>query len=254
MLLTQSGAQARWVVNRCSLVDCRPRGWPRVTASEIWHRQPCPFRLIFTGRSLVENAVLQILLCHSVLGLREVEREAADLLASWGQTVAVPDLFNGATAASIDEGAEIVAHVGWATVCRRAAEALTDLPVDTVLAGFSMGVGVASELWASHPLSAAALLLHALPTIPKNVRPAFPFQVHVGGSDGVFADELSRQELQDRARTLGLMAEVFCYHGAGHFFTDKSLPEFDPNARNLAWERALEFLARLSPPQYAPTR
>jgi dienelactone hydrolase len=188
---------------------------------------------------------LWILLCHSVLGLRDVEHEAADLLAHQGHVVSVPDLFGGAIATSIDEGAEIVARIGWPTVCAIAEEALKGLPIETVLAGFSMCVGVASELWSRRPRSAGAVFLHALPTIPSNIRPAFPFQVHVGANDDMFADAASLKDLNDRGRELSVAAEVYRYPGAGHFFTDTTLPEFNQNAARLTWERVIDYLARL---------
>ena len=40
--------------------------------------------------------------------------------------------------------------------------------------------------------------------------------------------------------------EVFRYPGSGHLFTDPSLPEeYDAEAAELAWQRALAFVDRL---------
>jgi dienelactone hydrolase len=188
---------------------------------------------------------MQVLLCHSVLGLREAEREAADALRAAGHSVSVPDLFGGARAASIDEGAAIVEHVGWTSVCARAQDALGDLPATTVLAGFSMGVGVASELWRNRPNAAGAVFLHALPTIPAEVRPRFPLQVHVGEADAMFANAAAIESLAERSEALGASLNIFRYPRAGHFFTDRTLPEFDQPASIATWDRVLEFLAML---------
>lgn len=130
---------------------------------------------------------MHVIVFHSVLGVRDVEQEAADLLRAQGHSVSVPDLFGGARAASIDEGAEIVSSLGWETVCRTAGSALERLPVDTLLSGFSMGTGVASHLWPSRPRAPGAIFFHALPTVPLGLRPLFPFQVYVGAEDSVFA-------------------------------------------------------------------
>src|SRR5690349_11957837 len=123
------------------------------------------------GRRKIE---LQVLLCHSILGLRDIEHEAAEILRRAGYSVKIPDLFDGATAASIPEGAEIVARLGWSKVCERAEMAASVLQPEAVLAGFSMGVGVVSELWRRHRLAAGAIFFHALPTIPLDARPEFP--------------------------------------------------------------------------------
>src|SRR3954463_6644964 len=189
---------------------------------------------------------MQILLCHSVLGLRDIEREAANLLRGAGHFVSAPDLFGGATAGSIPEGADIVARLGWARVCERAELAVGELQPGAVLAGFSMGVGVVSELWRRRRLSAGAIFLHALPTIPVDVRPAFPFQVHVGANDIEFAALPAIEDLRESSRILGVSGEVFRYTGAGHFFTDRMLPEFDQAAASITWERVSQFLDILS--------
>jgi dienelactone hydrolase len=46
-------------------------------------------------------------------------------------------------------------------------------------------------------------------------------------------------------RAAGLGFELYRYPGAGHYFTDATLPDHDPGAAALATERVLAFLARL---------
>ena len=41
------------------------------------------------------------------------------------------------------------------------------------------------------------------------------------------------------------VAEVFSYPQVGHFFTDSSLPDHDPSAAALVWQRSVVFLGRL---------
>ena len=51
-----------------------------------------------------------------------------------------------------------------------------------------------------------------------------------------------------RVRSSGAPIEIFDYPGAGHLFTDASLPaEYDAQATNLLWSRVLPFCA--APPQ-----
>jgi dienelactone hydrolase len=109
-----------------------------------------------------------------------------------------------------------------------------------------MGVGVASELWLNHPLATGAVFLHALPTIPQSAYSGFPFQVHVGEDDIAFADLAAIEELHRVSRTKHLVAEVFRYPNASHFFTDSGLPDYDSLATSLTWKRTLDYLARLN--------
>jgi dienelactone hydrolase len=189
---------------------------------------------------------MHILLCHSVLGMRDVEQEAVEILRAGGNFVSAPDMFGGARATSIDEGAEIVARLGWTSVCRRARSALENLDEHAVLAGFSMGVGVAAELWAERPKASGALFFHALPRLPKNMRPNFPFQVHVGQLDTTFASEQLVEQLGVSAQDAKAGAEVYRYPFAKHFFTDRESVDHDGDAAAICWQRSLEFLGRIA--------
>jgi dienelactone hydrolase len=189
---------------------------------------------------------MNILICHSVLGRRDVERAAAELLSGIGHVVSVPDMFGGATATSIDEGADIVARLGWHRVCAVAERALSELTPEAVLIGFSMGVGVASELWAKCGMPAGAVFLHALPTLSANAQAGFRFQVHLGGSDAAFADASAVEAMRILAERLNLPAEIFRYPGAHHFFTDRTMSDYDHNASTTTWERVIDYLSRQS--------
>jgi dienelactone hydrolase len=50
------------------------------------------------------------------------------------------------------------------------------------------------------------------------------------------------EELAQAIRTVNASVEVFEYAGGGHLFIDPSLPEeYDQDAAQLLWRRALEF-------------
>jgi dienelactone hydrolase len=180
--------------------------------------------------------VRQIALFHSVYGLRPAVLTAADALRAAGHAVATPDLFDGRTARSLAEGFAISADVGWATIMRRAHDAVRGLPADTVLAGLSMGVGVATELLAGRPGTAGLLLLHGIGPVRHEV----PVQVHVGGADTMFP----AAEVADWQRTVPT-AEVFTYRTAAHFFTDPGVDDYDESVAHLAWQRAIRFVGSL---------
>lgn len=60
-----------------------------------------------------------VVLFHSVLGLRRVEAGAAERLRAAGHCVITPDLYAGATAASVEDGIEVMRSIGWDTICGR---------------------------------------------------------------------------------------------------------------------------------------
>lgn len=185
-----------------------------------------------------------VLLFHSVLGRRNVEIEAAARLRDEGHQVWAPDLFDGRSAETVPAGCELMAEIGWDTIRQRARAAIAATPDVAVLAGFSMGAGVVSSLWAERPDVRGILLFHGLAKIPHGVDPATPLQIHVADPDE-FAPPDQLAALRQRAAQEGLQPEVFLYPGAGHFFTDESLPDFDAIAAQQAWDRATAFLNAL---------
>jgi dienelactone hydrolase len=182
---------------------------------------------------------MRIALFHSVYGLRPAVLAAADLLRDAGHRVITPDLYAGPVAQSIDEGFALSQRIGWATIMRRAREAVDDLPADAVLAGLSMGAGVAGELVAERPSAAGMLLLHGIGGDPGRVPSGLPVQLHIADPDPMFPPA---QVAVWQAR---IPATVFTYPAVGHFFTDPDVPDYNPAAADLAWRRSLRFLASL---------
>ena len=186
-----------------------------------------------------------LLLCHSVLGLRDLERAAAERLRAAGHEVTTPDLYAGRTAPGIETGFALRDAVGWDVMVARAAEAAETLPPDTVLAGFSMGAAVAAALWPERPATAGLLLLHGLVAIPEGARPDLPVQIHLAEPDP-WEDEDFVTEWLDDARRARLALEVFRYPGVGHLFADPTLPDYGEDAAEAMWRRVLEFLGRIA--------
>lgn len=185
-----------------------------------------------------------IALFHSVLGLRQVEAEAADRLRRSGHTVVVPDLYGGSTATSIDEGVAIMKSVGWETICRRAQDALDRLPPSAVLAGHSMGVGVIGSTWPGRPNCSGVIMLHGLTVIPEQVRQGVPVAVHIADPDPFALPEQIDGWIA-AAEEAGASANVFLYPSVGHFYTDQALPDYDRDAADQTWERVLPFLSAI---------
>lgn len=185
-----------------------------------------------------------VLLFHSVYGCRPAEQAIAGRLRGRGHRVVVPDLFDGRVAATVDEGFAIHGEVGAARVAERAAAAAAAMPAATVLAGVSMGAGVAAELWARRPEAAGVLLLHGIGPLPETPRPGVPLQLHLAEPDD-FEDEAFVAEWLATAAERGVAVETFRYPGAGHYFLDASLPDHDAGAATLARQRIAAFVDRM---------
>ncbi|RWA67065.1 dienelactone hydrolase family protein [Mesorhizobium sp.] len=185
-----------------------------------------------------------VALFHSVLGLRKVEQLACERMRAAGHIVVAPDLYDGMTAQSVDEGFDLMTKIGWNTICGRATEALALIPENAVLAGHSMGAGVVSKIWPDRMRASGIILLHGLAEIPHNVRRGIPASVHVADPD-LFAPPGDVANWSNLAQKAGIRAEVFKYPNAGHFYTDEALPDYDPISSQRTWARVLEFLASI---------
>lgn len=185
-----------------------------------------------------------ILLFHSTLGLRAVERQWAETFRAAGHRVVTPDLFGGETAATIEDGFRLQERHA-AEASRRARQAAAALPADAVLSGLSYGAGVASELWAERTDAAGILLLHGVGPVPEAPRPGTPAQSHLADPDPYDGDWVDFWRETTAAR--GVAATLSLYPGVGHLFSDPSLPDHDAAATALCRERALAFLASLDP-------
>ncbi|MEV0810789.1 dienelactone hydrolase family protein [Micromonospora sp. NPDC050200] len=186
-----------------------------------------------------------IVLFHSVYGLRPAVLAQADRLRAAGHRVVTPDLYGEPPADTVEAGFALLDKIGRDEVLRRGRAALAPLPPETVLAGWSMGAGVAGALLAERPGAAALLLLHGTGADPAAVRPGLPVQLHLADPD----EYEPPHELADWQRAMtgaGARLEVFRYPGAGHLFTDPAVPDHDPRAAERTWERALAFVAGLT--------
>lgn len=185
----------------------------------------------------------EVLLYHHVQGLTDGVRTFADDLREAGHTVHAPDLFEGRTFDSIEEGFGYARDTGFDSIRQRGAEAADGLGHDLVYAGFSFGVTIAQRLAQTRPGARGALLIYScLPVeeFGESWPDGVPVQVHGKEGDEFFDEDLPA------ARSLAAStpdAELFVYPGDQHLFADSSLPAFDPEAAALLLERVRAFLA-----------
>jgi dienelactone hydrolase len=183
--------------------------------------------------------VAQVVVFHHALGLTDSIGRFASALSGGGHTVHTPDLFDGRTFDTIEEGMAYAEGIGFPmAVVDRARRAVESLPSEVVYVGFSLGAMSAQSLAQTRPGARGAVLCYsALPlgrwgenwpaTWPDGVR----LQLHIldGDEDFEFAQAL--------AETVP-GAELFAYPGTEHYFA-----EHDDAAAALLMQRVLAFLA-----------
>lgn len=192
----------------------------------------------------------EIVLFHSVLGPRAGVADAADRLEAAGHTVHTPDLYRGAARFDTYEPAMAYQEgIGYRELLRRAAADVAHLPSGLVYMGFSAGGAPAAWLAATRPGALACIQLHAalpLRYMELEAWPAtVPVQVHFMRDDP-FRDQSEIDGMEEDVRAAGARFELFEYAGAGHLFTDLSLPaEYDGAATDTLWARVLALLGGL---------
>jgi dienelactone hydrolase len=185
----------------------------------------------------------EVLLFHHAQGQTAGFHAFADELRSAGHTVHTPDLFDGRTFDSIDDGLAYVGEVGFGEMIARGVRTADDLPDELVYGGFSLGVLPAQKLAQTRPGARGALLFYsAVPASEFGSWPErVPVQIHGMDADPFFVDEGDI----DAAREIVAAAEdgeLHVYPGDQHYFADSSLPSYDEAATKLLMQRVLAFL------------
>jgi dienelactone hydrolase len=160
--------------------------------------------------------------------------------------VRTPDLFDGRTFPTVEDGMAYARDVGFGHLVERGVAAAGEPSSDGVVyAGFSFGVMPAQQLAQTRDDARGALLLHACAPVSEfggRWPPGVPVQVHGMDADPFFADEdgdlgAARELVASYDR-----AELHLYPGTQHLFADASLPSYDEPAATLLTARVLRFL------------
>jgi dienelactone hydrolase len=186
----------------------------------------------------------EIVLFHHAHGLTAGVIAFADELRRAGHIVHTPDLFEGRTFDTVEEGVVHAGEIGFGEVMERGVQAVERLTTDLVYARFSLGVMPAQKLAQTRAGARGALLLHACVPVSEfgSAWPAgVPVQVHAMDADPFFVgdgDIDAARALVDEVAD----AELFLYPGDRHLFADSSLPSYDADAAALLTRRILDFL------------
>jgi dienelactone hydrolase len=189
--------------------------------------------------------VAEVLLFHHAQGLTPGVVAFADELRAAGHVVHTPDLYDGKTFGSVDEGVAHAREVGFDTLLERGRAAADDLPAELVYAGFSLGGMPAQMLAQTRPGARGALLFHA--TLPLSEfggswPQGAPLQIHFMEDDPWAEEDIpAAREIAETIEG----AELFLYSGDRHLFADNSVSDYDEEAATLLKQRALSFLGRV---------
>ncbi len=185
-----------------------------------------------------------IALFHSVLGVRQGVRDAADTLRGAGHDVVVVDQYDGRVFDDYQDASTFAESIGYPALMQRAVDRVRDLPDGFVAAGFSNGGGMSEYVATQRPVSGVLMLSGALALdmIGAEQWPVgVPGQIHYTVGDP-FRNQDGIDAVLAKAHEADADIAMFDYPGNGHLFTDSSLPdEFDPAAAEALWERVLAF-------------
>ena len=184
-----------------------------------------------------------VLLLHAWWGLTPFFKEACERFAREGFVTLAPDLYHGATAATIAEAEQVQAtHDGDAAYEEiRAAVAYlhahSAVEGDAIgVVGFSMGGYWALQL-EDH---IGAVVTFYGGGDPDNTASA-AVQGHWAENDAYEPRE-DVLRLEQAMRASGRDVVFYTYPGTGHWFFEEDRPEYAADAARLAWQRTIEFL------------
>lgn len=191
----------------------------------------------------------EILLFHHAQGLTPGVRAFADDIRAAGHIVHTPDLFDGRTFGSIEEGLAHIGENGFDAIRERGVRVADELPAELVYAGFSFGVLPAQKLAQRRPGARGALLFYScLPISGEWAFGPWPdgvaVQIHGMDNDPIFVGEGDIDAAREIVAKVA-DAELFLYPGDQHYFADSSLPSYDAEATALLTARVLAFLQRV---------
>jgi dienelactone hydrolase len=189
----------------------------------------------------------EVVLFHHAQGSTAGVVALADALRDAGHAVHAPDLYDGRTFATLEEGMAHVKATGFEEIVERAVRAVDGLPDDLVYVGISLGVAPAQRLAQTRSGARGAVLISAcFPSTEFGTAwPAdVPVQIHAMEADPEFdngwdlpAARAIIAEAED--------AELFLYPGDAHLFADASLPSYDAEATALLQRHVLALLRRV---------
>jgi carboxymethylenebutenolidase len=187
-----------------------------------------------------------LILLHAWWGLNDDVRKRAEVVRKEGFTVVTPDLFSGRVAKTIDEAKALTKgeQDNEAKITKMVDDAVVDLAkkVDGIgIIAWSFGVWYAWKMGISRSDKVKGLVLFYGIGPNEPDAPKTPVLAHYAEHDE-FEDLSFARQVEKEMRTAGREIRVEVYPGTKHWFDERSRPEYDKAASELAWERTRAFL------------
>ncbi len=186
-----------------------------------------------------------IVVFHSVLGVREGVLELSKYLEEHGHRVFCMDLYDGRSFNDMDEAFEFFNGIGIQGLMERTVSYTKEVPGDAFYIGFSNGGASALLLSGTKPGAKGCVMLHAaLPIHALGIEkwPAtVPVEVHYAKADP-WKEEEEIKAFEDDINGSGASYQYFEYPVKGHLFTDPLLPEYHKESADLLLKRVLKFV------------
>ncbi len=187
-----------------------------------------------------------VIVFHHAQGLTAGVRAFADRLVVAGHRVMVPDLYEGETFDSIDDGVAHAQSIGFDTVIDRGVAAAASVEGPFAVVGFSLGVLPAQNLAQTHSRAIGAVLCHAaipLGTFGDHWPDGVALQIHTAERDRL-------GDFDDATALAGAVAqaELFAYDTDAHLVADPSLPDHDAAIAAQILDRTLALVAAVAVP------
>jgi carboxymethylenebutenolidase len=189
-----------------------------------------------------------VLVLHAWWGLTPFFEELCERLASAGFVAFAPDLYQGRTAATIDEAQALLDQRDSEAMQAIASGALAHFRAhpsvrgDSIAAlGFSMGAAWAADLASAAPADIHAVVLFYGTVAADFTKAQATYLGHFGENDEWEPIEGVR-EMEADLRSAGRAVTLHVYPGAQHWFFESNRPEYNADAAELAWQRTTEFL------------
>ncbi len=187
-----------------------------------------------------------IVVAHAWWGLNQTIRDYGAALAQDGFVVALPDLFDGKVATTVD-GAQELADTDWSpnagdrlrTAIEELAASETVTGDAVALVGFSYSGFAALGLAGDTNLRLSRIVIYY--ATRRLAVEHLPVLAHFAENDPFESTE----DMVEVAK--GLVADgppngAFTYPGTQHWFAEADRPEYDAAAARLAFERTVKFL------------
>ena len=187
----------------------------------------------------------EVVIFHHAQGRTPGVLAFAEDIRRAGHLVHVPDLYEGRTFASLDEGLAYAGRVGFGPVIQRGVQAGQEYGERLVYVGLSLGAMPAQQLTQTRTGAVGTVLVGSCVPPAEFGAPwpdDVPLQVHGMADDPIFAGEGDLDAARDLIGSISA-GELFLYPGDRHLFLDRSLPDYDQAAADLVTRRVLELLA-----------